>query len=100
MATRTKTTVDNQLTEILQVAREQTLQAVKQNQKLAIDAAAAWADLLGRMSPQFQEVPANLTDFSEVIAEAFVFTKELTAAQSNFASSVLNALSTAATVAA
>jgi hypothetical protein len=99
MATRTKTTVDNQLAEIFQVAREQTLQAVKQNQMLALDATAAWADLFGRMSPQFQEIPANVPDFAEVLSESFGLTKELAAAQSNFASSVLSALSTAATVA-
>lgn len=97
MATRTKTTVDNQLTEIFQVAREQTLKAVKQNQMLALDAAAAWADLFGRMSPQFQEIPATIPDFSEVISEGFGLTKELAEAQSHFASSVLNAVATAAT---
>ena len=99
MATRTKTTVDNQLTEVLQVAREQTLQAVKVNQALALEATAAWADLFGKLSPQVQEIPASLPDFSEVISEGVGFTKELAEAQSNFASSLLSALSTAATVA-
>jgi hypothetical protein len=99
MATRTKTTVDNQLAEMLHVARQQTLQAVKQNQMLALDATAAWADLLGKMSPQFQEIPAGLPDFSEVVSEGFTFTKELAEAQSNFASSLFSALATAATVA-
>jgi len=100
MAARTKTTVDNQFAEVLQVARQQTLRAVKQNQTLALDATAAWADLLGKMSPQFQEIPANLPDFAEVVSEGLSFTKELAEAQSNFASSLLSALATAATVAA
>ena len=96
MAARTKTTVDNQFAEIVQVARRQTLQAVKQNQSLALDATAAWADLLGKMSPQFQEIPANLPDFAEVSLGRPRFTKELAEAQSNFASSLLSALATAA----
>ncbi len=94
MAAAAKSTVPD----ITKTLQDQTLNALRQSQAVAVEAVAAWAKAAEKTTEQMPALPAvpGVPAVDELIASSFDFASELLATQRKFTEDVLAAAAPAA----
>jgi hypothetical protein len=96
--TRTTKAASTKAGEFASVVREQFIGSVKQSQQIALEAVTTWADAVGKVVPQLPSLPfvPPVPELNETIQITFDVAQDLLNAQREFATSLVSALTPAA----